>query len=83
MIQQEKFTEYELNQWPVTSSTTKAEFCHDQIDSRSEKTMTETEAKKSDDELVIGIDPEQAKQPELNLSEEQRLSNEQHLNRQV
>ncbi|KAH7341575.1 hypothetical protein B0J17DRAFT_714739 [Rhizoctonia solani] len=77
MIQQEKFTEYELNEWPLTSNSAKADVGHERFDNHPEETATNN----SGEDTVVGL--EQGKQTSLIISEEQWLSNEQRLNRQV
>ncbi|CAE6530455.1 unnamed protein product [Rhizoctonia solani] len=77
MIQQEKFTEYELNEWPLTSNSAKADIGHERFEIHPEETATNH----SGDETVVDL--ERGKQTSLTISEEQWLSNEQRLNRQA
>ncbi|CAE6537424.1 unnamed protein product [Rhizoctonia solani] len=79
MIRQEKTTEYELNEWPVTLRSPRMEVDHRRIGSHSE----EMEAKDSGNELVVEVHPEQIKQHDLVISEELRLSSEQRLGHYV
>ncbi|KAG8737505.1 hypothetical protein FRC11_001995, partial [Ceratobasidium sp. 423] len=79
MIRQEETTEYELNEWPIAPRSPGTDMDHGRVGNRSEG----TEAKDSSNELVLEVHPEQIKQRDLVVSEEQRLSPEQRLDRQV
>ncbi|KAF8753450.1 hypothetical protein RHS01_07063 [Rhizoctonia solani] len=77
-IQQEKFTEYELNEWPFAPKSPGINLNHKRTESRSS-----VETKAPDSELTRDVHNEYTKRSEIAISMDQESSNESHLSHQV
>ncbi|CAE6375340.1 unnamed protein product [Rhizoctonia solani] len=79
MIREEKTTEYELSEWPITPRSPRTDLGHGQVETHSE----DMEAKGSSSGITADAHTESIKQPDLVILEEERLSSEHRLRRQV
>ncbi|KAF8699343.1 Cytochrome c oxidase assembly protein CtaG/Cox11, partial [Rhizoctonia solani] len=76
-IQEEKFTEYELNEWPFAPKSPGMNLNHKRTESRSS-----VETKAPDSELTRDVHNEYTKRSEIAIGMDQESSNESHLSHQ-